>query len=153
MRRSDGWSGAKAASWLTLFCTINLTPPTRRFAPRPALRFAHRRVGPNKEKNPDFNTKATSAPAPAPAPQATADASKEQNAFQEQTVIPNLASYVQINPSITLFNSNPTLKRIVPVAVDRAIREIIQPVVERSVTIACITAKEVRRSEERRRRT
>jgi CCR4-NOT transcription complex subunit 1 len=64
-----------------------------------------------------------------------------------------LASYVQINPSITLFNSNPTLKRIVPVAVDRAIREIIQPVVERSVTIACITAKEVRRSEERRRRT
>ena len=30
-----------------------------------------------------------------------------------------------------------------PVAVDRAIREIIQPVVERSVTIACITSKEL----------
>lgn len=100
------------------------------------------RVGPNKEKNPDFNTKATSAPAPAPAPQATADVSKEQN-FQEQTVIPNLASYVQINPSVALFNSHPALKRIVPVAVDRAIREIIQPVVERSVTIACITSKEL----------
>ncbi|CAM9654454.1 unnamed protein product, partial [Ectocarpus sp. 4 AP-2014] len=35
------------------------------------------------------------------------------------------------------------LKRVVPVAVDRAIREIIQPVVERSVTIACITSKEL----------
>ena len=100
------------------------------------------RVGPNKEKNPDFNTKATSAPAPAPAPQAAVD-SKEQGNFQEQTVIPNLASYVQINPSVALFQSNPTLKRIVPVAVDRAIREIIQPVVERSVTIACITSKEL----------
>lgn len=32
---------------------------------------------------------------------------------------------------------------MVPVAVDRAIREIIQPVVERSVTIACITSKEL----------
>ncbi|CAM9338037.1 unnamed protein product [Scytosiphon promiscuus] len=37
------------------------------------------------------------------------------------------------------------LKRVVPVAVDRAIREIIQPVVERSVTIACITSKELAR--------
>ena len=35
------------------------------------------------------------------------------------------------------------LKRCVPIAVDRAIREIIQPVVERSVTIACITTKEI----------
>lgn len=35
------------------------------------------------------------------------------------------------------------LKRVIPVAVDRAIREIIQPVVERSVTIACITSKEL----------
>ena len=36
-----------------------------------------------------------------------------------------------------------SLKRTVPIAVDRAIREIIQPVVERSVTIACITTKEI----------
>ena len=36
-----------------------------------------------------------------------------------------------------------SLKRWVPIAVDRAIREIIQPVVERSVTIACITTKEI----------
>jgi CCR4-NOT transcription complex subunit 1 len=63
--------------------------------------------------------------------------------FQEGTVIPNLAAYVSINLSVTLFNQHPHLKRVVPVAVDRAIREIIQPVVERSVTIACITSREL----------
>jgi len=70
----------------------------------------------------------------------------------QQTVIPNLASYVTINPQlIQMFQQlgpscsldNTVLKRSVPIAVDRAIREIIQPVVERSVTIACITTKEI----------
>ena len=77
----------------------------------------------------------------------------------QQTVIPNLAAYVTINPSLaqlvlqspgvavspglTTALSNATLKKAVPIAVDRAIREIIQPVVERSVTIACITTKEI----------
>jgi CCR4-NOT transcription complex subunit 1 len=97
------------------------------------------RVSPNKEKNPDFNTKSASTPAPSSAPAA---ADKGEMA-PEQTVIPNLAAYVQINPSLALFNANPNLKRVVPVAVDRAIREIIQPVVERSVTIACLTTKEL----------
>jgi CCR4-NOT transcription complex subunit 1 len=120
------------------------------------------RVSPNKEKNPDFNTKSSSASsssAPSSAPAPGADKGTEQvrpppptsnvehNSLilqvQEQTVIPNLAAYVQINPSLALFNANPNLKRVVPVAVDRAIREIIQPVVERSVTIACITSKEL----------
>ena len=99
------------------------------------------RVSPNKEKNPDFNTKSSNAaPAPSPAPAA---GEKGGELAPEQTVIPNLAAYVQINPSLALFNANPNLKRVVPVAVDRAIREIIQPVVERSVTIACITTKEL----------
>ena len=70
------------------------------------------------------------------------------------TVIPNLAAYVTVNPSLpqllqsqgggALANlSTAALKRCVPIAVDKAIREIIQPVVERSVTIACITTKEI----------
>jgi len=63
--------------------------------------------------------------------------------LNESTVIPNLATYVSINPNLTAFAQHQALKRVVPVAVDRAIREIIQPVVERSVTIACITAKEL----------
>lgn len=79
-------------------------------------------------------------------PQAGGSAQKQQ--LQDQhTVIPNLASYVTINPSLEAFATQPhlkdVLKRVVPVAVDRAIREIIQPVVERSVTIACITSKEL----------
>ena len=40
---------------------------------------------------------------------------------------------------MALFTQQPHLRRLVPVAIDRAIREIISPVVERSVTIACIT--------------
>uniref|UniRef100_A0AAV1VFM7 CCR4-NOT transcription complex subunit 1 n=1 Tax=Peronospora matthiolae TaxID=2874970 RepID=A0AAV1VFM7_9STRA len=59
----------------------------------------------------------------------------------ESTVIPNLASYVAVNPELPLRNVN--LRRLVPLAVDRAIREVISPVVERSVTIACITTREV----------
>lgn len=73
---------------------------------------------------------------------------------QQQTVIPNLAAYVTINPNLGQLFENPSwtpvlnisnavLKRAVPIAVDRAIREIIQPVVERSVTIACSTTKEI----------
>ncbi len=74
---------------------------------------------------------------------------------QQQTVIPNLANYVSINPTLLqLFRqlasngnngsiNSATLQRNVPIAVDRAIREIIQPVVERSVAIACITTKEI----------
>jgi len=131
------------------------------------------RVAPAKEKNPDFNIKsavgsnsngatpapgvtvgspeAKPTPAPAPPPSepgsdpapVTAAPTPAAASFQEQTVIPNLASYVTISPSISLFGATPGLKRVVPIAVDRAIREIIQPVVERSVTIACITTKEL----------
>ena len=73
---------------------------------------------------------------------------------QQGTMIPNLGAYVTVNPSLPqLLQSQGgsglaglttnSLKRLVPVAVDRAIREIIQPVVERSVMIACVTTKEI----------
>ena len=61
----------------------------------------------------------------------------------EQTVIPNLASYVVLSPGLQLFAQQPQLKRVVPLALDRAIREIISPVVERSVTISCVTTREL----------
>mmetsp|Transcript_13754 Transcript_13754/g.26653 ORF Transcript_13754/g.26653 Transcript_13754/m.26653 type:complete len:2543 (+) Transcript_13754:61-7689(+) len=62
---------------------------------------------------------------------------------QESTIIPNMPAYVTIHPSITLFNMYPHLKSCVTTAIDRAIREIIQPVVERSVTIAVVTTREL----------
>ena len=68
---------------------------------------------------------------------------QSQPGFAEQTVIPNLASYITVSPQLASGPSGAALRRVAPVAVDRAIREIIQPVVERSVTIACITTKEL----------
>lgn len=134
-----------------------------------------KRIPPVKTSNPDFNMKNSIASAPTSstgqstpgtegkstsnmpgsassalkigAASPAGSASKDQ-----QTVIPNLASYVTINPQLVqMFQQlgsscsldNAALKRSVPIAVDRAIREIIQPVVERSVTIACITTKEI----------
>ena len=69
--------------------------------------------------------------------------SLESMSQNDGSMIPNLPSYVRVNPSIMLFQRFPDLKRAVPIAVNNAIREIINPVVERSVTIACITAKEM----------
>jgi len=125
-----------------------------------------KRVAPVKEKNPDFNIKASSKSSASNQTPATPDAKSALNislesartqgsSDDEATLIPNLAAYVTVNQSLnellqqsaqagTLASLNTAaLKRAVPIAVDRAIREIIQPVVERSVTIACITTKEI----------
>lgn len=129
------------------------------------------RIAPVKERNPDFNIKTVTTQKTVPITRAVVGSPEIQAqgmsiqgtdsgrttpsaSEQEETVIPNLASYVTVNPTLpqilqsqgggVLSNLNLTsLKRWVPIAVDRAIREIIQPVVERSVTIACITAKEI----------
>eukprot|EP01083_Nonionella_stella_P068938 183388_1 len=52
-------------------------------------------------------------------------------------------SPVRISADIALFSRTPQLKRCVPIAVQRAIREIIAPVVERSAHIASITTREI----------
>mmetsp|Transcript_23699 Transcript_23699/g.28937 ORF Transcript_23699/g.28937 Transcript_23699/m.28937 type:complete len:1516 (+) Transcript_23699:70-4617(+) len=113
-----------------------------------------KRLPPVKEQNPDFTTKSSMVtpvpPAPA-SPKAESRSATPSAVPEGQTVIPNLAAYVTINPTLNLLFqthnniniSSSSLKRSVPIAVDRAIREIIQPVVERSVTIAGITTKEI----------
>ncbi|BGP21039.1 hypothetical protein JCM10213_002926 [Rhodosporidiobolus nylandii] len=55
----------------------------------------------------------------------------------------NLPTHVVFNAQLPLFATNPALKRLICVAIDRAIREIIAPVVERSVTIAGISTREL----------
>ncbi|KAJ3175056.1 hypothetical protein HDU87_006452 [Geranomyces variabilis] len=57
--------------------------------------------------------------------------------------IPNLAAFITFNPNLPIFSAQPSLKRIVHISIDRAIREIISPVVERSVTIAGIATREL----------
>ncbi|KAL9935540.1 hypothetical protein V8E36_005888 [Tilletia maclaganii] len=59
------------------------------------------------------------------------------------TKLSNLINFVVINPQLSLFANNSTLKRMICAAIERAIREIIAPVVERSVTIASISAREL----------
>lgn len=72
-----------------------------------------------------------------------AGATAVPNSSVESLLIPSLSPYVVINPSIALFQMYPALKRCVPTAVDRAICEIINPVVERSLAIACVTSREL----------
>lgn len=145
----------------------NLLIDLKGISPSSILRFCRR---PQLESNPDFNFKASDKPAAPPSPvlqQQQAQSQQQQqhmamsqqqqqqsqtssrqddvksSSIPEHTEIPNLAAYVHINPTLQLFIQQPNLRRVVPVAVDRAIREIIQPVVERSVTIACITTREM----------
>ena len=61
----------------------------------------------------------------------------------DQGLFANLHAYVQINPALAPIAERLQLKRLVPMAVDQAIVEIITPVVERSATIACMTAQEL----------
>lgn len=69
----------------------------------------------------------------------TAGASVNQN----DRIVHNLDSFIRIPPTATLLIQAPPLQRFVAPAIDASIREIIQPVVERSVTIACITTREL----------
>lgn len=62
---------------------------------------------------------------------------------QDQGLIGNYHNHVLINPSLQPIAERLGLKRMVPVAVDRAVADIITPVVERSVTIACMTTQEL----------
>ncbi|CAO3574719.1 unnamed protein product [Mortierella alpina] len=57
-------------------------------------------------------------------------------------MVPNLAAFVTFNPP-AFFNEHPALKRLVHLAIDRAVREIIAPVVDRSVSIAGISTREM----------
>ena len=62
---------------------------------------------------------------------------------QDQGLIGNYHNHVQINSKLQPIAERLGLKRMVPVAVDRAVADIITPVVERSVTIACMTTQEL----------
>ncbi|KAI7885612.1 Not1-domain-containing protein [Lichtheimia hyalospora FSU 10163] len=57
--------------------------------------------------------------------------------------IPNIAQYIVFNPQIILYSSQPTSKRWVVQAITQSIREIIEPVVERSVAIASVSTREL----------
>ncbi|KAK7023882.1 Not1-domain-containing protein [Favolaschia claudopus] len=60
-----------------------------------------------------------------------------------EAILSTLAQHVHVNPQLSPLNVNHAFKRAVTMGVDRAVREIIIPVVERSVTIAGISTREL----------
>ncbi|KAF8636597.1 hypothetical protein AX17_003407 [Amanita inopinata Kibby_2008] len=60
-----------------------------------------------------------------------------------ESILSTLSVHVHINPQLAPLNVNHAFKRAVQLAVDRSVREIILPVVERSVTIAGISTREL----------
>ncbi|KAK4530859.1 hypothetical protein CCYA_CCYA06G1716 [Cyanidiococcus yangmingshanensis] len=85
---------------------------------------------------------ATTAPPPVAA-RAAQVAAQTAAIAEGVTVIPNLTQYITVNEHLELFQNLSVLKRIAAVAIDRAIREFIQPVVERSILIALVTTREL----------
>ncbi|KAG0490342.1 hypothetical protein HPP92_007205 [Vanilla planifolia] len=59
------------------------------------------------------------------------------------TIIPNSDSYINVNPKLSSMGSQLQFQRIIQLAMDRAIKDIVSPVIQRSVTIATQTTKEL----------
>ncbi|KAI9026639.1 CCR4-Not complex component, Not1-domain-containing protein [Phycomyces nitens] len=57
--------------------------------------------------------------------------------------LPNLAPYIKFNPQIIMYATQPGAKRLVLQAINQSIREIIDAVVERSVSIATVSTREL----------
>ncbi|KAJ7582498.1 Not1-domain-containing protein [Mycena floridula] len=75
-------------------------------------------------------------------PSSPADSQRAVGAHVEAILLA-LSAHVHISPQLSPLHMNPAFKRVVQNAVDRAVREIILPVVERSVTIAGISTREL----------
>jgi len=89
-------------------------------------------------------------PSPAPSEQPTPIQPQPSQGTLLQfptTATPNLStsttSLWKLSPHIPLFTQLPPLKRYVAVAIDKAIKEILTPVMERSATIASITTRDL----------
>ncbi len=102
---------------------------------------AKRQPEPEQARSADFPAPAPGLNRESPTQQSlTAAARIAATGYSKHLVAPHL---IKIPVSIQLFEIYPILKAFVPTAIDRAIREIIAPVVDRSVTIAAFTTREL----------
>ncbi|KAG7644767.1 CCR4-Not complex Not1 subunit [Arabidopsis thaliana x Arabidopsis arenosa] len=62
---------------------------------------------------------------------------------QLSAALPNIGNHVVINQKLSAFGMHFPFQRVVPLAMDRAIKEIVSGIVQRSVCIACQTTKEL----------
>lgn len=83
------------------------------------------------------------APGPAPVPGIPSVPVPTGLALEHAALITHIAQHAGINQSLGMITERLGLKRHLPVAVERAVWEIINPVVDRSVTIACYTTAEL----------
>ncbi|MQM09385.1 hypothetical protein Taro_042254 [Colocasia esculenta] len=63
--------------------------------------------------------------------------------LQSPSTIPNIGTHVVVNPKLNALGLHLQFQRVLPLAMEKAIREIISPVVQRSVTIASQTTREL----------
>lgn len=61
----------------------------------------------------------------------------------DTVLLPSFSHLVVTNMPNGILESTPSLKALLPIAIDRALRDIIQPVVERSCAIASLTTREL----------
>ena len=61
----------------------------------------------------------------------------------DASLLSHLSSCCVFSAGVSLLAERLSLKRLLPLALERAIREVVTPVVERSVTIACMTTREL----------
>ncbi|KAI0273855.1 Not1-domain-containing protein [Gloeopeniophorella convolvens] len=91
----------------------------------------------------DPNTQVNANPQVLPLNAAAASETHRTVGPQLEQILSDLVHHVSISPHLGPLASNVTFKRAVQLAVDRSVREIILPVVERSVTIAGISTREL----------
>ncbi|EFC48539.1 CCR4-Not complex component [Naegleria gruberi] len=108
-----------------------------------------------KKNNPDINAQTgaeqptTNAPTTVPTTTGTTSTNKAEKLFNilkisdASVVIADLQDQVKISDSLTIFKDQPELRKLVVIALDQTIREIIAPVVKRAVTISCRTTGEL----------
>lgn len=78
-----------------------------------------------------------------PNPESGAPAGHLSKPGQDDSSLQEFVSLVQVNPAIGMAEQQAEIKQLIALSLDYAVREIIQPVVERSVTISCITTREL----------
>ncbi|KAK4801597.1 hypothetical protein SAY86_022084 [Trapa natans] len=78
-----------------------------------------------------------------PSGQGLLQAAQSQASFSSQLPAPVLNTHVVINQKLNTLGLQLHFQRVVPVAMDRAIKEIVTSIVQRSVTIATQTTKEL----------
>ena len=61
----------------------------------------------------------------------------------DASIVSQLTGSLVFSPGVAVLVDRLALKRLLPLALERAIREVVTPVVERSVTIACMTTREL----------